>query len=170
MDPSQSAQGVLELLAEQRVCLVLAESCTGGLAAALLVGVPGASNWFCGSAVTYREATKEAWLGVSGDAVAGQTAVSEQVTREMVTGSLAKTPEAQLAAAITGHLGPAAPVELDGVVFVATLWRDSAAGESCRVLRYQLTQQRREQRQQEAAALLLARLVEVLAERGGDGP
>lgn len=170
MDLSQSTQGVLELLAAQRVHLVLAESCTGGLAAALLAGVPGASDWFCGSAVTYREATKEAWLGVSADTVAGQTAVSEQVTREMVIGSLVKTPEAQLAAAITGHLGPAAPAELDGVVFIATLWRDSPAGESCRVLRYQLTQQWREQRQQEAATLLLGRLVEVLADRGGDGP
>ena len=44
--------------------LVLAESCTGGLAAAALATIPGISRWFCGSAVTYRDQTKIDWLAV----------------------------------------------------------------------------------------------------------
>ena len=41
----------------------------------------------------------------------------------MAASVLKMTPEAELAAAVTGHLGPNAPSELDGLVFVAVVWR-----------------------------------------------
>lgn len=98
--------------------LVLAESCTGGLVAATLARVPGISEYLCGSAVVYRLDTKAKWLGVSESMLIDPGPVSEVVARAMVRGVLAKTPEATLAASITGHLGPNAPVDQDGLVFV----------------------------------------------------
>jgi len=59
-----AAVGLAKRLADRQRKIVLAESCTAGLAAALLGECPGISAWFCGSAVTYREATKIQWLDV----------------------------------------------------------------------------------------------------------
>lgn len=101
--------------------IVFAESCTAGLIVATLARVPGVSQFLCGSAVVYRETTKTAWLDVSpslfSDPACG--VVSGPVAEAMCQGVLDRTPEADIAAAITGHLGPDAPAELDGVAFVA---------------------------------------------------
>lgn len=104
--------------------LVLAESCTAGLVAATLGQIPGISRHLCGSAVVYQEATKTGWLNVSADLLARQGAVSPEVAAAMARGVLAITPHADLAAAITGHLGPDAPEELDGVIEIAIQIRD----------------------------------------------
>ncbi len=115
--------------------LVLAESCTGGLIAAELASIPGVSQWLCGSAVTYRENTKIRWLDVSAESIAQQTAVSEQVAREMAIGVLKQTPEADLSAAITGHLGPNAPPGQDGLIFIGI-----ATDDHCEVSAHHLQQ------------------------------
>lgn len=108
---------------DQRV--VFAESCTGGLAAGALASVPGVSKYFCGSFVTYRDDSKIRWLGVS-RAVAQRGAVQPHVAIAMAKGALKKTPEADFAAAITGHLGPKAPKGQDGLVFFAAAWRSKS--------------------------------------------
>lgn len=99
--------------------IVLAESCTSGLMAATLGSIPGASDVFCGSAVTYRDATKHGWLGIDAEALEDLTAVSAPVTRQMAIAVLRETVEADWSLAITGHLGPNAPSELDGKIFVS---------------------------------------------------
>ncbi|WP_437193721.1 CinA family protein [Planctomicrobium sp. SH527] len=100
--------------------LVLAESCTCGLIASTLGSVPGISDVFCGSAVTYRNETKASWLNVSRDALDDPNigAVSEIVAEQMAQGGINATPEADLAASVTGHLGPGAPPSFDGVIFI----------------------------------------------------
>jgi len=98
---------VASLLAKKRRRLVLAESCTGGLLASLFTEIPGVSNVFCGSEVVYREASKRAWLGVRANTLGKRSAVSRETVEEMVKGVLKRTPEADLAGAITGYLGPA---------------------------------------------------------------
>lgn len=116
----QSVDGLaarLKRLRSDRV--VFAESCTAGMVAALLGQVPGISNWLCGSAVAYRESVKTAWLGVSRSTLEQQTAESLATTSEMATGVLQKTDDATWAAAVTGHLGPDAPSEIDGTVFIS---------------------------------------------------
>lgn len=112
----------------QRACetLVLAESCTGGLAAATLVGVPGASQMLAGSLVVYQEASKTAWLGVPRDMLSQHTAVSRPVAEAMVAGTLGRTPHATIAGAITGHLDSAAGNDRGGTLFVAVGRRDEA--------------------------------------------
>ncbi len=133
---------------------MFAESCTGGLISAQLAKIPGVSDWLCGSAVTYRCDTKIQWLGVSAGAIASHTAVSEPVASQMAEGVLARTPEASLAASITGHFGPDAPEGFDGVVFVGIAAR-SGEGATVKVRRHQLNHQERVDRQTEAAELVL---------------
>lgn len=146
--------------------LVLAESCTAGLVAASLGGVPGISRHLCGSAVVYQEPTKTAWLGIPPEMLAEHGDVSREVAAAMTAGALAKTPHADLAAAVTGHLGPNAPADLDGVMFVAVQLR----GRPPRVTRTQLavptTEDEavaRSERQRAAAEAVLARIAESLA-------
>ncbi|MFO1092458.1 MAG: CinA family protein [Planctomycetaceae bacterium] len=106
--------------------LVLAESCTGGLVAATLAGIPGISEHLCGSAVVYRNATKTAWLGIEpkmlDDPQIGP--VSAETTQALALAVLERTPEADLSAAVTGHLGPNAPHSADGRIYVAVAFRD----------------------------------------------
>ncbi len=107
--------------------LVLAESCTAGLVAAELGQIPGISEFLCGSMVVYRTPTKTAWLGISSELLndPGMGPVSAEVTIALAQAVLEKTPEATIAAAITGHLGPGAPAGLDGQVYCAIVRRDA---------------------------------------------
>lgn len=149
-------------LAATRTRLVLAESCTGGLASASLSAVAGISEWHCGSAVTYRERTKVEWLGVSDADLARETAVSRVVASQMALGVLARTPEAAVAVAITGHLGPGAPAGFDGRVFLAVARRSRGATVCERVTGHTLAEKDRVPRQREAAALLLREALDAL--------
>jgi PncC family amidohydrolase len=117
------AQLLAATLRDRHVRIVLAESCTAGLVSAALGAIPGISAYLCGSAVTYREPTKTAWLGVSAAEIAQSTAVSEPVTRQMALGVLERTPEADFSAAITGHLGPDASADADGTIYIAIAQR-----------------------------------------------
>ena len=116
---------VSEQLKAKRLRIVLAESCTAGLLAATLGQIPGISESLCGSAVTYRNATKAGWLGVDTKLLDDPaiTAVSDPVARQMARGILMMTPEADLAVSVTGHLGPDAPTDQDGLVFVGIAQR-----------------------------------------------
>lgn len=119
------ASRVARLLASRQTPLVLAESCTCGVIAAALGGIPGISQWLCGSAVVYQEATKTAWLKVSEELINRHGVVSGEVAEAMALGVLDATPHAQLAGSITGHLGPNAPAALDGLAFAAVARREA---------------------------------------------
>ena len=150
------ANQLAQQLEKHQVKLALSESCTGGLIAAELTKVPGVSDWFCGSAVTYRSETKTAWLAVDPGAISEFTAVSNQVAAQMVQGVLRTTPEADLAASITGHFGPQAPDGFDGLVFIGLATRNDADPQ---VTRHQLKTITRIERQSEAANLVLQELI-----------
>lgn len=107
--------------------LATAESCTGGLMAALCTSVAGSSDWFDQGFVTYSNAAKSAQLGVPAALIASQGAVSEAVARAMATGALAHAQEAQLALAVTGIAGPggATPGKPVGTVWLA--WAHAGA-------------------------------------------
>jgi nicotinamide-nucleotide amidase len=85
--------------------LALAESCTGGLVAAELTAVPGASAWLESSAVTYTESAKQRWVGVEAEALARHGAVSEVVARQMAKGVRAAA-NVEWGASVTGFAGP----------------------------------------------------------------
>ena len=96
---------VLELACEQEKYLVTAESCTGGLLAALLTDVPGCSHIFERGFVVYSDDAKCDLRGIAREKVENCGAVSEEVAREMARGALRRS-EAQLALSITGYAGP----------------------------------------------------------------
>lgn len=116
---AEQAQRVADLLATRQMKVATAESCTGGLVAGALTAVPGISAWLCGGVVVYRNETKHALLGIPNELLANPGPVSEAVARLMAERVLAIVPEADVSIAITGHLGPQAPAELDGVVLLA---------------------------------------------------
>jgi nicotinamide-nucleotide amidase len=82
-----------------------AESCTGGLLAALLTEIPGSSDVVERGFVTYSNEAKSEMLGVSPAVIAGHGAVSEPVARAMAEGALTHS-RAQVAVSITGIAGP----------------------------------------------------------------
>lgn len=82
-----------------------AESCTGGLAAAAVTSVAGASEIFMGSAVTYSNEAKESILGVSKKTLADHGAVSSECASEMARGAR-KIYGSDISVSITGIAGP----------------------------------------------------------------
>jgi nicotinamide-nucleotide amidase len=98
-------RSVVELLAAAGRRLTSAESCTGGLIAALLTEVPGASRVFDAGFVTYSNDIKERVLGVGAQTLAVHGAVSEAVVLEMARGALAQS-GADYAVAVSGVAGP----------------------------------------------------------------
>lgn len=113
-----AARRVARWLAQRDQKVVFAESCTGGLVSGTLTRVSGISKYHCGGMVVYREATKVAYLGIPRTLLARCGAVSPQVAALMAENVLKRTPEADVALSVTGHLGPQAPPELDGKVFI----------------------------------------------------
>ncbi len=91
--------------AERRLRIATAESCTGGLVAALFTDLAGSSKVFERGFVTYSNRAKEELLGVPGDMLADYGAVSEPVVRMMAEGALENS-RANIALAITGIAGP----------------------------------------------------------------
>jgi nicotinamide-nucleotide amidase len=99
------ASKVLELACEKECFLATAESCTGGLLAALLTDVPGCSHVFERGFVVYSNEAKCDLLGIAREKVESCGAVSEDVAREMALGALRRS-NAQIAVSITGYAGP----------------------------------------------------------------
>lgn len=99
------ARAVLAAARERGWRIATAESCTGGMVAAALTDIAGASDVVERGFVTYSNAAKTEVLGVSPDDIARFGAISEAVARAMATGALAHA-DAQLAIATTGIAGP----------------------------------------------------------------
>jgi nicotinamide-nucleotide amidase len=93
------------LLAEKKLKLAVAESCTGGLIGHRLTNVPGSSAYFNGDLVTYSNEMKVSLLGVSAGTLAEHGAVSEQCVLEMAAGARQRG-GADLAIATSGIAGP----------------------------------------------------------------
>jgi nicotinamide-nucleotide amidase len=95
---------VAAALRKRGLTLGLAESCTGGLLAALLTENP-ASDYFLGSIVSYANSVKQAVLGVPSAVLDSQGAVSEAVVVEMATRAR-RVLGSDCALAISGIAGP----------------------------------------------------------------
>ena len=95
-----------------------AESCTGGTIAKMITAIPGSSEVFKGTVVSYATEVKENVLGVNHDDVERYTVVSQQVAEQMATGvrALLKT---DYAVATTGVAGPGGGTDENPV---GTVW------------------------------------------------
>ncbi len=105
LDDETLEEHVGKLLMDHNIRFSLAESCTGGLLAAELVGIAGISNVFDRGYVTYSNAAKHEELGVSEEILAEHGAVSEETAEAMVRGLRSKH-GSDLCVGITGIAGP----------------------------------------------------------------
>lgn len=94
-----------EMLKKQQKTISTAESCTGGTIASLLASVPGASNYFKGSIVSYATAVKTDVLGISEELINEFTVVSAEVASAMAL-SVKRLMKTDYAIATTGNAGP----------------------------------------------------------------
>lgn len=146
----ESAQSLVRALTSIGQTVATAESCTGGLAAAAIVAVPGASEVFQNGFITYCDKAKQRILGVSEATLLAHTAVSAETAAEMAAGC-ARAGLADLALAVTGLAGPGGgtPLRPVGLVYVSCYYRERVL-----VQEYRLEGGREEIRGQAAAAAL----------------
>jgi nicotinamide-nucleotide amidase len=104
-DLSSRAQPIVDALRSSGRSVVTAESCTGGLIAAVLSHAEAASECLHGGFVVYTKAQKHAALGVDDRLMQLQGAVNGEVARQMAEGALHRSP-ATIAVSVTGVLGP----------------------------------------------------------------
>jgi nicotinamide-nucleotide amidase len=114
---------VLLMLGLRHLTLAAAESCTGGLLAGRLTGVPGSSRYFLGGAVVYADHLKTIFADVPADLVEREGPVSEPVARLLAGGIRART-GSSIGIAITGIAGPGPGTGADehkplGLVYIA---------------------------------------------------
>ena len=110
-------------LRDKGLTIATAESCTGGMLAALLTDIEGAGRAFDRGFVTYSKGSKTELLGIDPELLERNDAVSETVARAMAEGAL-KRSEADIAISITGFAGPGAPGEEEGLAHFALAHRD----------------------------------------------
>ncbi|WOI54448.1 CinA family protein [Parvularcula sp. LCG005] len=123
----ERARTLIKRSTERGMKITTAESCTGGLIAAALTDIPGASATFTHGFVTYSNQAKQDMLDVSTDDLERYGAVSAEVAIAMVNGACRKA-EADLALAVTGIAGPGGgtaekPV---GLVYIAAATQTSS--------------------------------------------
>lgn len=99
------AAALLERFRAAGLTLATAESCTGGLIAAVLTEIAGSSDVVDRGFVTYSNAAKSELLGVDPALIEAHGAVSDPVARAMAEGALARS-AADRAVAVTGVAGP----------------------------------------------------------------
>lgn len=110
------------LLKERNLTLSTAESCTGGKIAQLITSIPGASNYFKGSMVTYATEAKINLLDISEDLIEKYSVVSKEIVQEMAL-SVQRILKTDYAIATTGNAGPSkgeSDVEI-GTVFISVV-------------------------------------------------
>ena len=115
---SRTACEVLALASEREIPLITAESCTGGLLAALLTDVPGCSHVFERGFVVYSDDAKCDLLLVDRGELERCGAVSREIAIAMVKGALDRSRKG-VGVAITGFAGPGSDGDEEGLVHFA---------------------------------------------------
>ncbi|MFJ4694225.1 CinA family protein [Streptomyces sp. NPDC088766] len=168
---SSTATDVVRLLTVRGETLAVAESLTGGLVAAEITSVPGASKAFRGSVTAYATPLKHELLGVDAGLLAARGAVDAQVAAQMAAG-VRRALGADWGVATTGVAGPDAqdgqPV---GTVFVAVegpSGPDSGSASGGKVEALRLNGSRAEIRRESVRSVLAVLLRELAGEQTGN--
>ena len=114
----EQAERLMHSLCDRDLTVATAESCTGGMLAALLTDIEGAGHAFDRGFVTYSKEAKTDLLGIPRELLDHNDAVSETVARAMAEGALARS-KAEIAIGVTGFAGPAAEGCEEGLVHFA---------------------------------------------------
>lgn len=109
---------ISQILWELEKTVGTAESCTGGRIAEAMIATPGASKYFKGGVVSYVDEIKERLLHVDAQVLEEQTAVCEEVAKQMVKGAC-QTLNTNYAIVATGFAGPTGGTK---EIPVGTIW------------------------------------------------
>ncbi|MCX3290868.1 CinA family protein [Streptomyces sp. NEAU-H22] len=168
---SSTATDVVRLLTVKGETLAVAESLTGGLVAAEVTSVPGASKVFRGSVTAYATDLKHDLLGVDATLLAARGAVDPQVAAEMAVG-VRKALGADWGIATTGVAGPdPQDGQAVGTVFVAVdgpVGADSGSAGGGKVAALRLNGDRAEIRRESVRSVLALLLKELAGEQTGN--
>ena len=120
LNVSSLAKSLVSLCLDKKVTFGTAESCTGGLIAASVTDVAGASAVFFGGIVSYDNSVKEKLLGVPAQTLEQKGAVSPETAEAMSTGAV-RALGVDYAVAVTGIAGPggATPGKPVGLVYIS---------------------------------------------------
>ncbi|NLP34357.1 MAG: competence/damage-inducible protein A [Clostridiales bacterium] len=123
---------VVKLLAQKKLTLSTAESCTGGLFTGRIVNVAGVSDILKEGYITYSNEAKMNLLGVKKETLEQFGAVSEQTAREMAEG-VSKAAHTDTAIAITGIAGPdgGTPDKPIGLVYISCFVKGNIVTKEC---------------------------------------
>ncbi len=163
-------------LLRRRGRLMVAESCTGGLAGHWITVIAGSSRWFDGGVISYANAVKQGLLGVQSETLRQQGAVSVETASEMALGVLDQhrrlpsgpvkhVPESLFAFSITGIAGPQGGQPAKPVGTVCFAW----AGPQGVRTEQRLFSGDRVEIQRQAAAWAMAGLFDVLCRTRAPG-
>lgn len=125
------SRGIQEILYDNDLTLGTAESCTGGRIAEAIISVPGASQYFKGGIICYTNEVKENLLHVSHQVLEEQTAVCEEVARQMVLGACDAL-NCKYAISATGVAGPTGGT---ADIPVGTIWIGYGSKDDVRTLK-----------------------------------
>jgi len=120
-DIKSSEQHLVALLADKKLTVTTAESCTGGLIASRITSVAGSSSVFEAGYVTYSNRIKTQQLGVPEQILMDHGAVSQPVVEAMLVGALAAS-DADVGVAVSGIAGPGGGSEEKPVGTVWLAW------------------------------------------------
>jgi len=114
----EQAERLMHAICDRKLRIATAESCTGGMLAALLTDIEGAGHGFDRGFVTYTEESKTELLGIDPELLKRNEAVSEAVARAMAEGALNRS-HADIALGVTGFAGPAGEGHEEGLVHMS---------------------------------------------------
>ncbi len=130
----KTASDVVKYLVGHGIKIAAAESCTGGLLAGAITGVPGASNVFECGIVSYSERIKSQLLGLPMELIEDCGVVSETVALAMAQG-VRLVSHADIGVGITGIAGPDGGTEEQpvGTVYVSVIYKEQSFTQNLRL-------------------------------------
>lgn len=122
---NEKAAELIAAFKEKKMTFGTAESCTGGLISKSITDIPGASEIFLGSVVSYANSVKSGVLGVSERSLLSVGAVSADVAMQMALGARDAL-GVDVAVSVTGIAGPDGGTEEKpvGLVYIAVCFSD----------------------------------------------
>ena len=128
LDLKLVSKEINEMLWREHKTLSTAESCTAGRIASVITAVPGSSNYYKGGLICYADEVKEDILHVDANVIEEQTAVCEEVVKQMIVGAN-NLFHSDHSVAISGDAGSGGPDGGKSGVIVGTIWRAVGSNE-----------------------------------------
>tara|TARA_B100001063_G_C16694380_1_gene518901 strand:+ start:315 stop:800 length:486 start_codon:yes stop_codon:yes gene_type:complete len=148
---SEKLKDIKILAKKKNLILSTAESCTGGLIAKYLTDLPGSSEFFDSSLITYSNISKTLLLDVKHESIQTYGAVSKEVVIEMSVGLLSKN-TANLGIAVSGIMGPESD---DTHKKVGSVWSCYKYKEHIKTLNFKVVGSRSENREETAKTVII---------------